>query len=141
MNSKKPLIAGIDPGSTSAVAAINLEGEEVLLESRREFSRHEIIESLVETGFPVVVTSDQREMPETVEKIASSFGARKFEPENNLSRSRKQKLGKGKNSHEKDAYASALHAYKSLKKTITKINRASDRGDSEKKEIAEEFIK
>lgn len=121
----KPLIIGIDPGNTSAVAAINLEGEKEFLTSRKEFSHDEIIREIVETGCPIVIAADRANMPSTVDKIASSLGARKFTPENNLSKRRKQKLGEGNNSHEKDAHASALHAYKRLSKQIRKINRRS----------------
>ena len=121
----KPLIIGIDPGNTSAVAAINLEGEKEFLTSRKEFSHDEIIREIVETGYPIVITADRAQIPSTVDKIASSLGARKFTPENNLSRKRKRKLGEGDNSHEKDAHASALHAYKRLSKQIRKINRRS----------------
>lgn len=121
----KPLIIGIDPGNTSAVAAINLEGKIEILTSRKEFSHDEIIREIVETGCPIVIAADRANMPSTVDKIASSLGARKFTPENNLSRRRKQKLGEGDNSHEKDAHASALHAYKRLSKQIRKINRRS----------------
>jgi predicted RNase H-like nuclease (RuvC/YqgF family) len=136
---EKPLIIGIDPGNTSAVAALNLEGETVFLLSQKEFSHHEIIKEIVENGYPVVIAADRAEMPSTVEKIASSVGARKFTPENNLSRRRKNELGKGDNSHEKDAHASALHAYKRLSKQIRKINSRAET-DREKLEIARKHL-
>lgn len=136
---EKPLIIGIDPGNTSAVAALNLEGETVFLLSRKEFSHHEIIKEIVESGYPLVIAADRSDMPSTVDKIASSVGARKFTPENNLSRQRKDRLGKGENSHEKDAYASALHAYKSLSKQIRKINSRAET-EEEKLDIARKHL-
>ncbi|MFT4892401.1 MAG: putative RNase H-like nuclease (RuvC/YqgF family) [Candidatus Nanohaloarchaea archaeon] len=137
---KEPLIVGIDPGNTSAVAALNLDGELEFLISRKEFSHDRIIREIVESGYPIIIATDRAEIPSTVDKIASSVGARKFTPENNLSRQRKDRLGKGDNSHEKDAYASALHAYKRLSKQIRKINNRSDRTGGEKLEIAKEHL-
>lgn len=138
--SEEPIIVGIDPGSTSAVAALNMEGKDLLLKSRREFSRHEIINEIIETGYPVVVATDREEMPSTVEKIASSLGTEKFEPEKNLSRKRKNRLGKGKNSHEKDAYASAIHAFKQMSKTIRKVRNKAERKGERKKMARRYFL-
>lgn len=135
---EEPLIIGIDPGNTSAVAALNLDGELEFLVSRKEFSHDEIIREIVDSGYPVVIATDRAEIPSTVNKIASSVGAMKFTPENNLSRQRKNELGKGENSHEKDAHASALHAYKRLNKQIRKINKRSK--NREKLEVAKEHL-
>lgn len=134
------LIVGIDPGSTSAIAALNLDGEIKLLESEREFPQHEIITRLVETGKPVVVACDIEKMPSTVEKIASSLGAEKFEPEEDLDAQRKKELGKGENSHEKDALASARYAYNKLKRSIQKIDRYSQKTETERHRIARDYF-
>jgi predicted RNase H-like nuclease (RuvC/YqgF family) len=115
----------VDPGTTSAVAALNLDGELVLRESERDIPRHRMISLIIEHGQPVVVSCDTEKMPSTVEKIASSLGAERFEPENDLSSSRKSELGAGENSHEKDAQAAARHAYNSLRSQIRKIKRDS----------------
>lgn len=137
---EKPLIIGIDPGNTTAVAALNLEGETELLVSQLEFSHHEIINSIIETGYPLVIATDKEEIPSTVEKIAASVGAKRFTPENDLSKQRKEELGEGDNSHEKDAYAAALHASKRMSKQIRKINRKSVTAETGKLEIAKEHI-
>ncbi|MBC5793067.1 MAG: DUF460 domain-containing protein [Nanohaloarchaea archaeon] len=138
--SKRPLIVGIDPGNTSAVAALDLEGELVFLESRLEFSRSEIIQKIIEVGHPVVVSCDKADMPSNVEKIASSLGANRFEPEEDLPKQRKEELGRGDNSHEKDAHASALHAYKSLRKQFRKINKRSRENDLRKWDVAKDYF-
>lgn len=136
----EPLIIGIDPGNTTAIAAINLDGEIELLESRLEFSHDKIIEAIIKTGYPLVITADKEKIPSTVDKVASSVGAKRFTPENDLSRERKRELGKGDNSHEKDAYAAALHAYKRMRKQIRKINQRNRREEREKLNIAKEHI-
>ena len=137
---EEPLIIGIDPGNTTAVAAIDLDGEIRLLESRLEFPHHEIIEAIIENGYPLVITADKEDLPSTVDKIASSVGAKRFTPENDLSQERKRELGKGDNSHEKDAYAAASHAYKRMSKQIRKINRKNETEDRKKLNIAKEHI-
>lgn len=134
------IIVGVDPGATSAVAAVNLEGEVVLLESRREFAKEEIIQEIVDTGKPVVISSDKEKMPSTVEKIASSLGANKFEPEEDLEQQKKQELGEGDNSHEIDAYASAKHAYNNLRRNIRKIEKLSERNEEEKEKVAKLYF-
>ncbi|MFB6245663.1 MAG: DUF460 domain-containing protein [Candidatus Nanohaloarchaea archaeon] len=130
------LVVGIDPGSTSAVAALNLDREMKLLESRREFPPHEMIELLIAEGKPVLVGSDTSRMASTAEKVASSVGARKFSPEEDLSGERKDSIGFGSNSHEKDAAAAAVHAFNKHRRSIEKINRESRNSDQPRKEIA-----
>ncbi|MFB6147416.1 MAG: DUF460 domain-containing protein [Candidatus Nanohaloarchaea archaeon] len=136
----EPLVVGIDPGSTSAVAAVNLDGELELLESERELPRHEIIKKIIDTGKPVVVACDTEKMPSTVEKIASSLGARKFSPDEDLEKQRKEELGKGDNSHEKDAAASALHAYNKHLREIKKIKKFQEESGRELDEVADSYF-
>ncbi len=137
----RPLIVGIDPGNTSGIAAIDFDGETVLVESRIEFPSSEIIKKLIEEGRPVVVSCDKSRMPSSVDKIATSLGAEKFVPEEDLSRQRKRELSsEGENSHEKDAYASAVHAYKNLRKQVRKINKRSEGKGLERYETAKRHL-
>ncbi len=136
----KPLIVGVDPGNTSAVAALNLEGELELLESRREFPSREIILELINEGKPVVVACDTGKMPSTVEKIASSLGAEKFKPEEDLEARRKKELGQGENSHEVDAVASAVYAYNNLSRRIEKIEAESRHSGQKRSKVAETYF-
>lgn len=133
----KALIAGIDPGSTSAVAAFDLDRNLCLIKSRRDFPPRDIIKELMKTGKPIVVSCDTEKMPSTVSKVASSLGARKFTPEEDLEKSKKKQMGqKGSNSHEKDAIAAAYYAYNSMRKNIDKINRESQNSQEERYKIA-----
>jgi predicted RNase H-like nuclease (RuvC/YqgF family) len=136
----KPLIAGVDPGSTSAVALIDFEGKIVKLESGKNFPPSEIITEIVAEGKPVVVTSDKADTPSKVEKIATSVGAEQFEPEEDLSKKRKRELGEGENSHERDASAAAIHAYKQLRDNIKKIKEVAEEEDMETVDVAERYF-
>ena len=137
---KKPLIAGIDPGSTSAVAAVNLKGEVELLESGKNFPPRQIIQRIIKVGKPVVIASDKGKTPSKVAKISSSLGTKLFEPEEDLSQKRKKELGKGANSHELDALASAIHAQKQLHKKIQKIEKLEKDLEKDRTEIAEKIF-
>lgn len=140
MTSKKALIIGIDPGSTSAVAAVDLDGEIQLLESGKNFPPSEIIERIVKVGRPVVVASDKGKTPSTVEDIRTSLGAELYEPEEDLDSERKKELGKGANSHEKDAVASAFYAYNNLQREIRKIEKYNEKLDIERPEVAKRYF-
>jgi predicted RNase H-like nuclease (RuvC/YqgF family) len=136
----KPLIIGVDPGSTSAVAMVDFDGNLVELQSGKNFPPREIIQEIVENGKPVVVASDKGKMPSKVEKIAKSVGARSFSPEEDLGQERKRELGEGENSHEKDAVASARHAYKHLRPKIEKVEQLSEKIDREKSRVAKKYF-
>lgn len=136
----EPLIVGVDPGSTSAVAAVDFQGELKLLESGKNFPPREIISEMVETGKPVIVTSDKAETPSKVEKISNSVGAHEFVPEKDLSQERKRELGEGENSHERDASAAALHAFKQLRDGIQKVEELAEEREEEKAELARRYF-
>ncbi len=136
----KPLIVGLDPGSTSAVAAVDLKGELELLESGKNFPPSEIIQRIIRIGKPVVVTSDKGKTPSKVKKISSSTGAKLFEPESDLSSERKKDLGKGANSHEIDAVASAVNAQKKLYQEIRKIEKYDEQLEKSRVEIAKSIL-
>jgi len=138
--SRKTLIVGVDPGNTSAVAALNLDGELELLESRKEFSRAEIIQKIVETGKPVVIASDRSEMPSTVRKIGQSLGAERFTPDENLDSQTKKELGEGENSHETDASAATRYAFNQLRKNVRKIKSYAERNDEDLTEVASTYF-
>lgn len=136
----KPVLVGIDPGSTSSVAILDFEGELVHVRSGKNFPPREIISEIIENGKPVIITSDKAKTPSKVDKIAKSVGAEKFEPEEDLSQERKRELGTGENSHEKDASAAVKHAYKQLKSKIRKVEELEEEREAEKSEIASKYF-
>ena len=137
----KPLIIGVDPGSTSAVSAIDFEGNKVFTTSRKNFPPSEIISEIVDNGRPVVIASDKAKFPSTVDKIARSLGAYRYTIENDMSSDRKQELGEGENSHEIDASAAARNAFKGLRDRIDTIEELSNEKELEKDKIAIRYFK
>ena len=137
----KPLIIGVDPGSTSAVSAVDFEGKEVFTVSRKNFPPREIISEIIDNGRPVVVASDKAKFPSTVDKIASSLGAYRYTIENDMSSERKQELGEGENSHEIDASAAARNAFRGLRDGIKTVKELSDDKNIDIDKIAVRYFK
>jgi predicted RNase H-like nuclease (RuvC/YqgF family) len=115
--SAKPryLIVGIDPGTTMAVAALDLDGNLLHLASSRQMNMSDVIESLYKVGKPLIIASDVEEMPFTVEKIRRAFSAIAFTPKQDTSVETKMELAAPfayANDHERDALSAALDAYR-----------------------------
>lgn len=132
----KPILVGVDPGSTSAVAAIDLDGETVFRESGKNFPPQEIIREIIKHGRPLLVACDKASMPSKVKKIASSTGSETFTPREDLDSERKKELGSGRNSHEKDAEASVRHAYRKMSHRFEKIDMRASETDLSRYRIA-----
>jgi len=108
------LIVGIDPGTTTAVAALDLDGNLMHLESSRQMNMSGVIEALYRVGKPLVIASDVQEMPYSVEKIRRAFSAVAYTPRQDTSVEAKLELTAGfpyANVHERDALSAALDAY------------------------------
>ncbi|WP_135829605.1 DUF460 domain-containing protein [Halorussus halobius] len=108
------VLVGIDPGTTTAVAVADLDGEVLDVLSTRTADTAEVIEWIIERGRPVVVAADVEPMPETVEKIRRSFDAAGWTPASDLPVD--EKLHRTReydddNDHERDAMAAALYAF------------------------------
>ena len=108
------VVVGIDPGTTTAVAVVGLDGEVLDVYSTRTDDTAGVIEWIIERGRPVVVAADVTPMPETVEKIRRSFDAAGWEPSSDLPVDEKQHRTREEgydNDHERDAMAAALYAH------------------------------
>ena len=104
---------GIDPGTTTAIAALDLDGNILHLESSRQMNMSSVIEALYRVGKPLVIASDVQEMPYSVEKIRRAFSAVAYTPRQDTSVDSKLALTAGhpyENVHERDALAAALDA-------------------------------
>ncbi|MFB6280426.1 MAG: DUF460 domain-containing protein [Haloferacaceae archaeon] len=108
------VIVGIDPGTTTAVAVVDLDGEPLEVHSTRTADTAAVIEWLVERGRPILVAADVTPMPETVEKFRRSFDAAGWTPTTDLPVDEKLHRTRDAaydNDHERDALAAALFAY------------------------------
>ncbi|HOO54831.1 MAG TPA: DUF460 domain-containing protein [Methanothrix sp.] len=120
------IIAGIDPGTTTGIAALNLKGELVDLLSARAMSPPDVIEWLAERGKPLVVATDVFPPPGAVEKVKRSFSAVLYSPGSDIPSEEKIALAREygyKNDHERDALAAAVSAYKRYKNKFQQVEK------------------
>ncbi|MFA4825084.1 MAG: DUF460 domain-containing protein [Methanoregula sp.] len=109
------LIVGIDPGTTTAFAALDLDGNLLHLQSSRQMNMGDVIESLYKVGKPLIIASDVQDMPFSVEKIRRAFSAIAYTPKQDVSVETKLELTAPfsyGNDHERDALSAALDAYR-----------------------------
>jgi len=120
------IIAGIDPGTTTGIAALNLRGELVDLVSGRALSPPDVIEWLSDRGKPLVVATDVYPTPEAVEKVKRSFSAVLYSPGGEIPTEEKIAIGRGygyRNDHERDALAAAASAYKKYRNKFQQVDK------------------
>ena len=108
------VVVGVDPGTTTAVAIVGLDGEVLDVLSTRTADNAEVTEWIVERGRPVIVAADVTPMPSTVEKLRRSFDAAGWTPDRDLPVDVKQHRTREEgydNDHERDAMAAAFGAF------------------------------
>ncbi|MFB6138964.1 MAG: DUF460 domain-containing protein [Halosimplex sp.] len=108
------VVVGVDPGTTTAVAIVGLDGEVLDVLSTRTADSADVTEWIVERGRPVIVAADVTPMPETVEKLRRSFDAAGWTPDRDLPVDVKQHRTREEgydNDHQRDAMAAAFGAY------------------------------
>ncbi|MHA1264991.1 MAG: DUF460 domain-containing protein [Candidatus Helarchaeota archaeon] len=128
----KSLIVGIDPGTTTGIAIVDLNGNLVAMKSAKEFSRRDIIKFIYKYGTAVLISTDVAPQPKLIEKIANTFNALIFHPKKSMKVSEKQDLvttylkqsnRKVADAHLRDSLACALKAYYSYLHIFNKIQK------------------
>jgi predicted RNase H-like nuclease (RuvC/YqgF family) len=130
---KRPVIVGIDPGIETGVAIVDLSLKQCYTFSSREFDKLSIINKVYAIGTPVLIATDKNPSPDTVKKIASILGLQLYVPQRSLTVKDKEELinwalKRGiaieiKTTHERDALAAALRAYKAFEKKLIEVER------------------
>jgi predicted RNase H-like nuclease (RuvC/YqgF family) len=130
------VLVGIDPGTTTAVATVDLDGTVLDTLSTRTADTAEVTEWIIERGRPLLVAADVTPMPETVEKIRRSFDAVGWTPGSDLPIDEKQHRTREQpydNDHERDAMAAALEAFDDhadqFERIARKVPPRMDRGE------------
>ncbi len=123
---KPLLIIGIDPGTTTAYAAIDLDGNLLAAKSSKEFDLAAVIKEIISVGFPLIIASDVSPTPHFVEAAATKLGAKLSTPPISPTREEKRELLAAYatnvlDMHQKDALAAAVMALKKHKVTIRKV--------------------
>ena len=128
-----PLIVGLDPGITTGVAVLDINGRVVYLDSRKNLDRGEIVRILAGLGKPIIFAVDVAEIPESVRWIAAKFGAQVYSPGQDMESGEKRELatrilGRApEDTHQRDALAAAYKAFLIVKNKLETIQRQLDR--------------
>jgi len=134
------VIVGLDPGTTVGYAVLDLSGRILDIGSARGMSSGELIKTLQDSGQPVAFATDKMKVPAYVSAVAAKFNARVYHPSKDLAVADKKAILAGRvkgNTHELDALASALFAYREMRPLIEKIDTFVSRHD--KGEIAHDL--
>jgi predicted RNase H-like nuclease (RuvC/YqgF family) len=139
------VLVGVDPGTTTAVALVDLDGRVLDVHSTRTADAAAVTEWIIERGRPVVVAADVTPMPDTVEKLRRSFDAAGWTPATDLPVDEKQHRTREHaydNDHERDALAAALFAHDDhadqVERVSRKVPRDVERGRVVKRVLAGE---
>jgi predicted RNase H-like nuclease (RuvC/YqgF family) len=120
------IIVGLDPGTTTGIAALNLKGELIDIISSREMSSSDVIVWIAARGNPLIVATDVFPTPGAVEKVKRSFNAVLYSPGADVPAEEKIALAKEygyKNDHERDALAAASSAFKKYKNKFSQVEK------------------
>jgi len=126
----KHLIVGIDPGVTVGLAVLTLNGESVLIESRRSWSFSDLIKAISELGEATIVSSDVSPASELLERISHKLNAVLFVPLSSMAANEKRQIAKEyaqnfefkiRNVHEADALAAAVKAYRHYQTRLEQV--------------------
>lgn len=120
------VVVGVDPGTTTAVALVDLDGRVLDTWSSRAADSGTVIEWIVERGRPVLVAADVTPMPERVDAIRRSFEAAEWTPDSDLPVDEKLHRTRDaayENDHERDALAAALFAHDDHEDQFERIAR------------------
>ena len=119
-------IVGVDPGTTTAFAVLDLKGRVLRTGSSRSWGFSELVGLLIESGHPLIIATDKNPAPGTVERIKRAFNAILHTPASSLSVEQKQrdtKLFDYSNEHERDALAAAIDAARSLRNKLESVQK------------------
>lgn len=119
-------IIGLDPGTTTGIAALSLNGDLIDVISAREMSSSDVIEWIAARGRPLIVATDVFPTPGAVEKVKRAFNAVLYSPGADVPAEEKIALAKEfgyRNDHERDSLAAAISAYKKYKNKFLQVDK------------------
>jgi len=124
------LIVGVDPGVTVGLAILSLNGEPILVESKRDWSLSELVKRISEIGEPTLIASDVSPASEILKNLSHKLNAVLFVPSISLGADEKRHIARDyadfyelklRNAHEVDALAAAVKAYRHYEKKLRHV--------------------
>ena len=119
------LIVGVDPGTTTGLAAIDFRGRVVDLFSSKDMGLDKALERLVSLGSVSVIASDVAPAPGFVLRTASKLGAIVYAPPESalvLDKIALTRNHRTDDAHQRDSLAAALLAFGAYKNKFAKID-------------------
>jgi hypothetical protein len=124
------LIYGIDPGITSAICALDLNGKLVAVHSAKKFGLDSITSFITRTGQPVAFACDVANPPLLLKKLSAVFNVRLVSPKEDMRVGEKQLIisetfpeeKRIDDDHKRDATAAAVSAYRKFYPLFDKID-------------------
>lgn len=128
---------------TVGIAILDTKGNLIDLTSKREATKSDIIKYISKFGRSILIASDVNPLPKAIDKLASSLGCKVYYPRISLSNAEKSKIIEDykeeiKNSHQKDALAAGLRAFKNYHSLFLKIEETL--GNMGQEELFEEVV-
>jgi len=147
---RRRIVLGIDPGVSTGLAALDLDGNLLFAKSEREISLDGIIQEVSRYGKVVLVATDVSPTPDLVRNVASKLNASIFTPTKSMEIPEKRELVNKYNlryasnvsdSHARDALASGIKAYHRFKNKFAKLEiELADRTPITSRERTKELL-
>jgi len=138
---ERKLIVGVDPGMVTGVAAVDTNGELILLDSKKDLDRSTLISMIMEKGKPIVIATDKNPPPDAVVKLASMLNAELYVPPHSLTTIEKNEIVESyvktrinveiEDNHQRDALAAALRALKHFEPKMKQVEAYLEKIDLE----------
>ncbi|MGQ9596611.1 MAG: DUF460 domain-containing protein [Thermoproteota archaeon] len=143
-------IVGLDPGTTTGLAIMSLNGEILLLKSLRHWSRSDIIMEILNAGNPVLLATDKAEIPKAVRELSQVLKLMVFKVERESTLEDKKVIVKEfasragvevKDEHQISALYAAIKAFNNFKNEFNNIELLVERRMSDFKNVLVDEVK
>lgn len=138
------LIAGVDPGKTTGIACVDLNGRLIFKDHATSAGIGWVADTINRIGTPVIIASDKPDASPIVRRVNAAFNSRLYCPEREFRLEEKRDTARGvgiKDPHERDAYIAAIAAYRAYSNKFKQIEHiASENGYSNLEEIKAKVI-
>ncbi len=121
-----PVIVGIDPGTTTGYAVLDVSGNPLELNSFKEFGLNDLVRKISSLGVPIIAGTDKHKIPEFLSQFSRKTGSKICSPSKDMKVDFKRDITSSyafQNDHERDALAGALEAYRSYSSVLSRITR------------------
>ena len=125
------LIVGVDPGISTGLAILDIDGAPLEIISGRGLDRSDIVSHVLAHGTPIIVATDVNPVPETVKRLAAMFNAELYVPSQSLSSDEKRQIVQEyiskyhwiavEDNHQRDALAAAVRAFRSIESKLRQV--------------------